>query len=142
MIRLVKLPIEYFELLKNNLFQRNTINNFFSKVTNTNNTGLKVSYKIAKLIAKIGKPHTIDEHLIKPVIKEIAAEFNENFNNFINSISLSNNTIMRRIDEMSDNIENKLYDYLKENLCKLMRQHCEILNHYDYVMFGLFRMER
>ena len=28
-------PIEYFELLKNNLFQRNTINNCFSKVTNT-----------------------------------------------------------------------------------------------------------
>ena len=26
-------PIEYFELLKNNLFQRNTINNCFSKVT-------------------------------------------------------------------------------------------------------------
>ena len=34
-------PIEYFELLKNNLFQRNTLNNCFSKVTNTNNTGLK-----------------------------------------------------------------------------------------------------
>ena len=39
---------------------------------------------------------------------------------YINSIplsnnSLSNNTIMRRIDEMSDNIENKLCDYLKEN---------------------------
>ena len=28
-------PIESFELLKNNLFQRNTINNFFLKVTNT-----------------------------------------------------------------------------------------------------------
>ena len=33
-------PIEYFEPLTNNLFQRNTINNCFSKVTNTNNTGL------------------------------------------------------------------------------------------------------
>ena len=64
-------PIEYFELLKNNLFQRNTINNYncFSKVTNTNNTGLKLSYKIAKLIEKTGKPHTIGEHLIKAVIK-------------------------------------------------------------------------
>ena len=71
-------PIEYFELLNNNLFQRNTINNCFSKVTNTNNTGLKLSYKIAKLIAKTGKPHTIGEHLIKAVIKEIAAELNEN----------------------------------------------------------------
>ena len=30
--------IEYFELLNNNLFQRNTINNYFSKVINTNNT--------------------------------------------------------------------------------------------------------
>ena len=49
--------IEYFELLKNNLFQRNTINNFFSKVTNTTNTRLKLSYKISKFIAKTGKPH-------------------------------------------------------------------------------------
>ena len=47
--------LEYFELLKNNLFQRNTINNCFSKVTNTNNTGLKLSYKIAKLIEKNGQ---------------------------------------------------------------------------------------
>ena len=31
-------PIEYFELLQNNLFKRNTINNCFSKVTNANNT--------------------------------------------------------------------------------------------------------
>ena len=77
-------PIEYFELLKNNLFQRNTINNCFSKVTNTNNTGLKLSYKIAKLIEKTGKPHTIGEHLIKAVIKEIAAELNENAKKCIN----------------------------------------------------------
>ena len=35
-------PIEYFELLINNLFQRITINNCFSKVTNTNNTELKL----------------------------------------------------------------------------------------------------
>ena len=35
-------PIEYFELLQNNLFKRNTINNCFSKVTNTNNTGFKL----------------------------------------------------------------------------------------------------
>ena len=65
-------PIEYFELLKNNLFHRNTINNCFSKVTNTNNritTGLNLSYKIAKLIEKTGKPHTIGEYLIKAVIK-------------------------------------------------------------------------
>ena len=38
----VSKPIEYFELLINNLFQINTINNCFSKVTNTNNTGLKL----------------------------------------------------------------------------------------------------
>ena len=35
-------PIEYFELLKNNLFQINIINNCFSKFTNTNNTELKL----------------------------------------------------------------------------------------------------
>ena len=48
------------------------------------NTGLKLSYKIAKLIEKTGKPHTIGEHLIKAVIKEIATELNENSKNLIN----------------------------------------------------------
>ena len=84
-------PIEYFELLKNNLFQRNTINNFFFKSYKYHNIGLKLSYKIAKFIEKTGKPHTIyysiylyiGEHLIKPVIKESAAELNENANNLI-----------------------------------------------------------
>ena len=70
--------------MKNNLFQRNTIHNCFSKVINTNNTGLKLSYKIAKLIEKTGKPHTIGVHLIKSVIKEIAAELNENAKKLIN----------------------------------------------------------
>ena len=39
-------PIEYVELLKNNLFQRNTINNCFSKVTNTNNILYYIVYWI------------------------------------------------------------------------------------------------
>ena len=46
----------------------------------------------------------------------MVVKLNENAKKWINSIPLSNNTIMRRIDEMSDNIENKLCDYLKENL--------------------------
>ena len=51
---------------------------------------------------------------------------------------------MRRIDEMSDNIENKLFDYIKENQFsnQIDESTCEILSHYYYVMFGLFRIER
>ena len=59
------------------------------------------------MIAKTGKPHTIGANSIKPVIKEIGVVLNENAKQLINSIPLSNNTIMRRVDEMSDNIENK-----------------------------------
>ena len=82
----------------------------------------------------MGKPHTIGEKLIKPVIKEIAAELNENANKLINSIPLINNTIMHRIDEMSDNIENKSCDYLKENKFSMKIDESTLRNYESFLL--------
>ena len=45
---------------------------------------------------------------------------------------------------MSDNIENKLYDYLKENQFSMQMDESTLRNssHYYYIKFDLFKMER
>ena len=49
---------------------------------------------------------------------------------------------MRRIDEMSNNIENKLCDYLKENQFSMQIDESTLRNSEFNSMFGLFRIER
>ena len=67
-------PLEYFKSLAER-WQRNTITNIIP-VTKTNyqkqiSDGLLASYNISLLIAKAGKPHTIGEDLIMPVVYEV-----------------------------------------------------------------------
>ena len=45
--------------------------NMFTSSSKNSDDGLKASYKISLLIAKAGKPHTIEEKLILPEVKEV-----------------------------------------------------------------------
>jgi len=64
--------------------------------------GLEASYCIALRIAKNKKPHTIGENLIKPcIIDAVKLVLGEQHVEKINKISLSNNTIKNRIEDMS-----------------------------------------
>ncbi|GFS52253.1 SCAN domain-containing protein 3 [Nephila pilipes] len=66
---------------------------------------LEASYHVAKLIARQKKPHTVDETLIKPACMEIVRlmlvpnEVKE-----VNKVSLSADTVKRRIHDMSSDI--------------------------------------
>lgn len=66
---------------------------------------LEASYHVAKLIARPKKPHTIGETLITPACMEIvrlmlgANEVKE-----VNKVSLSADTMKRRIDDTSSDI--------------------------------------
>ena len=67
------------------------------------------SYKIALILAKTKKPHTIAEELImlaaKVLVKHVIGD--EAVSN-LNSVSLSNNTIQRHIIEMSTDINEQV----------------------------------
>ncbi|XP_072400769.1 SCAN domain-containing protein 3-like [Diabrotica undecimpunctata] len=64
--------------------------------------------------AKSGKPHTIGEELILPAVSEVLRTvLHQPASDIIKKIPLSNNTIQRRIDEMSEDVERSLTDYLK-----------------------------
>ena len=64
------------------------------------------SYEIALLVANNKKPHTIAEELIMPAAKVLVKHVigNEAVSK-LNSVSVSNNTIQRRIREMSTDIK-------------------------------------
>ena len=67
------------------------------------------------MIAKKGKPHTIGKKLILPGEKEVLNTIlpHKTCSSVIKSISLSNDTIQNRIDEMPANVEQKLCNTLR-----------------------------
>lgn len=77
---------------------------------------MEASYRVAKLIAKAGKPHTIGETLILPAAKEMVGVMcGEKVRKQLNLISLSDNTVERRINEMADDITQKLVKNIRES---------------------------
>ncbi|XP_043934413.1 zinc finger BED domain-containing protein 5-like [Protopterus annectens] len=67
---------------------------------------VEASYRISYRIAKCGKSHTIAETLISPCITDaVRCMLGEEHVRKMTTIPLSNNTISRRIEEMSDDVE-------------------------------------
>ncbi|XP_056645804.1 zinc finger BED domain-containing protein 5-like [Diorhabda sublineata] len=101
-----KKDISYFQrLLAQNLKQKK----FMMSTVSVSDKALEASYYIAKLIAREKKPHTIEEKLIKPACMEIVRvmlgpkEVQE-----VSKVSLSAETIKRRIGDMSTDVLNTL----------------------------------
>lgn len=68
------------------------------------------------MIAKSGLPHTIGERLIIPAISEvIGTVLHKPVSDIIKKISLSNNTVRIRIDEMAEDVEKSPCDHLKNS---------------------------
>ncbi|XP_056647403.1 SCAN domain-containing protein 3-like [Diorhabda sublineata] len=106
--------LKYFQTLKENLQKRPTLDKMFTLTSQRNDDGFRASYNISLLIAKSGKPHTIGEQLILPAVEEvIKTVLHKPAFDIIKKIPLSNNSVQRRIDEMSDDIENFLCKYLQ-----------------------------
>ena len=79
------------------------------------NASLKASYEVFLMIAKQKKAHTIGENLVLPAAKVmVRCVFGDESEKKLNSISLSNNTVQRRIEEMS-------VDILQQVICKICR---------------------
>ncbi|CAH1964600.1 unnamed protein product [Acanthoscelides obtectus] len=94
--------------------KRPTLDRMFASTSQRNDDGLRASYNISLLIAKSGKPHTIGEKLILPAVEEVLKTvLHKPAPDIIKRIPLSNNTVEKRIDEMSSDIESFLCNYLQ-----------------------------
>ncbi|XP_071042039.1 SCAN domain-containing protein 3-like [Parasteatoda tepidariorum] len=105
--------LNYFQTLKKNFEKRTTVKSLFTAHTSTHNRILEASYQISLFIAKSGKNHTIGENLIKPSISAFLKTVLEKDDKDVKAMPLSNNTVSRRIDEMSEDIEKQLVEKLK-----------------------------
>ncbi|CAH2006697.1 unnamed protein product [Acanthoscelides obtectus] len=94
--------------------KRPTLDRMFASTSQRNDDGLRASYNISLLIAKSGKPHTIGEKLILLAVEEdLKTVLHKPASDIIKRIPLSNNTVERRIDGMSSDIESFLCNYLQ-----------------------------
>ncbi|KAJ8897020.1 hypothetical protein PR048_002366 [Dryococelus australis] len=104
---------KYFQTLKEKLQKRCTVDSMFALTSKRDNDGLRASYNISLLKAKSGKPHTIGEQIILPAIEEVLKTvLHKSAYDILKRIPLSNNTVQRRIDEMSYDVENVLCNYM------------------------------
>ncbi|GFW03066.1 zinc finger BED domain-containing protein 5 [Trichonephila clavipes] len=105
--------LSYFKTLKENFEKRATIKSLFTAHTSTNNRVLEANYQISLFISKIGKNHTIGETLIKPSISAFLKTVLEKDDKDENAMTLSKNTVSRRIDEMGEDTEKQFVEKLK-----------------------------
>lgn len=103
---------QYFQrLLSQNVKQKQ----FMKSSITVSDKALEASYHVAKLIARQKKPHTIGETLIKPACMEIVRIMlgPDEVKN-VSTVSLSADTVKRRIDDMSCDILETLITKLRK----------------------------
>ena len=75
---------------------------------------VETSYHVAKLIARQKKPHTIGKELIKPACLEVVGlMLGQKEAEQVRKVSLSAETIKRRIGDMSEDLLETLLNKLK-----------------------------
>ena len=85
--------------------------NFMRRATTISEKALKVSYRVAELIAKGKNPHTLAEKVILPACKIIIEEMiGPKAVKDVAKLPLSDSTIARRIEDMSEDIENNILE--------------------------------
>jgi hypothetical protein len=79
-----------------------------------NERALEASYRVAYLVAQKQKPHTIAENLILPAAKEmVRLVIGEDASKKLNQIPLSNNTIQRRVEDISNDLKQQIVEEVK-----------------------------
>ncbi|XP_032742843.1 protein ZBED8-like [Rattus rattus] len=85
-----------------------------SKTYKQNVAAVQASYLVALRIARDMKPHTFAEHLLFPVAKDsVRVMIGDEFVTKLSAVSLSNDTVRRRIHDMSADILDQVIQEIK-----------------------------
>lgn len=110
---LIDKNITYFQRLLNS---QNKQSKTMTTIVKISDKSQEASYVVAELVAKTMKPHTICEQLILPACREIVKIFfGIEAEQEILKIPLSDNTISRRINDMSEDIEQQVLNKLRDS---------------------------
>lgn len=104
-------PLDFFKRLASD---QNRQASKFIKHSTVSDKAQEARYAVAELIAKKMKSHTTAESTILPACCEIVKIlFGEDFEKEVRKIPLSNNTVQRRIEDMSNDVEFHVNEKLK-----------------------------
>ncbi|KAL7637467.1 UNVERIFIED_CONTAM: hypothetical protein RMT77_012195 [Armadillidium vulgare] len=105
--------LNYFERL---VEQQSKQRNVFTKIMTVSERAQRASIEVAEIIALKSKSHTLAESVILPACKKmVKSMLGENAEKELNKIPLSNDTIRRRILDLSENIEENVQKKLKNS---------------------------
>ncbi|KAI2646701.1 Zinc finger BED domain-containing protein 5 [Labeo rohita] len=106
-------PAEYFKRKLDGLHQQQATISVHSTVSKQ---CLEASYVVAKRIGKLGKPHTIAETLILPAAQDMCRiMIGDSAAAKLGAVPLSNDTVARRIVDMSNDIREQLIEFVKNS---------------------------
>ena len=100
------------------LVKRSIKSLFITQTVNVSPT-LEASYEISLLSAKSEKNHTIGEDLIKPSITAFLKTLLIKDENVVKAMPRRNNTVSKRIDEISEDIETQYVETLRSRYFSL-----------------------
>ncbi len=106
-------PAEYFKRKLDGLHQQQATISVHSTVSKQ---CLEASYVVAKRIGKLGNPHTIAETLILPAAQDMCRiMIGDSAAAKLGAVPLSNDTVARRIEDMSNDIREQLIEFVKKS---------------------------
>ena len=106
-------PKEFFVRKSEEYFHQRTR---LTNLATTSEKAQRASYLVAQRIAKCKKAHTIAEELILPAAVDMCeAMLGTEAANKLKSVPLSNDTVRRRIDDLSADILSQLLDRLRSS---------------------------
>ena len=114
-------PIEYFKRL---IADQTRQSQQLTKITTISDKAQEASYAVADIVAKKMKSHTIAESVILPACcKIVNIMFGEKYEQEVLKIPVSDNTISRRISDMSQDVESQVIASIKEAKCFAIQLH-------------------
>lgn len=100
------LRTEKFEAMKRGLKSQQSS---FTKLKTEQEAATRASFRVALEIAKRGKPFT-DGEMIKECIIAVAEEMCPEKVNLLKTVSMSANTVARRVENIAENISSQVFD--------------------------------